>query len=94
MPRFRIALFALTALLGSGLAAGAASAMPANGLAGAESHDAGIVQDVRWVCGPFRCWWRPGPYWGGPYWGGPYWGWRQHYWGPYWGWRRHPFWVR
>lgn len=86
MPRLRIALFALAALLGSALTAGTASAMPANGLAVAENQNAGTaVQEVRWVCGPFRCWWRPQPYWGGPYWG-----WRRHYWGgPYWGWRRH-----
>lgn len=77
MPRLAIALFTLTALLGSALATSPASAMPTNRLAAAESQDAGTtLQEARWVCGPYRCWWRPGPYWGGPYWG-----WRRHYWG-------------
>jgi hypothetical protein len=36
------------------------------------------VEQVRWVCGPYRCWWRPNYYYG-------YYGW-----GPRWryGWRR------
>lgn len=83
MPRLRIALFALATLLGSGLVAGMASAMPATGLAATEHQNVGTLQQVRWVCGPYRCWWQPGPYWGRPYWG-----WRRHYWGG-WGWRRH-----
>jgi len=72
----------LAALLASGMANGQASAIPANGLTPAASHLADGIQDVRWVCGPYRCWWAPGPYWayGGP---GPYWrrgwGWR-HRW--------------
>jgi hypothetical protein len=55
---------ALAAVLGAGLATGPASAMPANGLAPAATQAAAIngVQDVRYVCGPYRCWWRPGYY--------------------------------
>jgi hypothetical protein len=38
-----------------------ARAMPLDNLAGAAAST-GVVQDVRWVCGPFRCWWRPNYY--------------------------------
>jgi len=46
---------------------------------------------ARWVCGPYRCWWRPGYGWGDGYgWGGPRWGggygWRRNGWGPGYGW--------
>jgi hypothetical protein len=73
-------------LLGSSFAIGEASAaMPVNGLGPAENQISANVQDVRWVCGPYRCWWRPG--WGpGPYWRGPYWGYAPGWHG--WGWRR------
>ena len=40
------------------LAAGTASAMPMSSLASAAS-DVATTQQVRWVCGPFRCFWRP-----------------------------------
>ena len=33
------------------------------------------VEQVRWVCGPYRCWWRPNYYYG--YYG---WGPRWRYW--------------
>lgn len=104
MSSFRIAGLALAAALGSGSLPGQASALPANGLAPAATQAAaGVVENVAYVCGPYRCWWRPGPYWGpGPFWGPrPYWGprpfwgpgpyWRYRYWGwrrPWWGWRR------
>jgi hypothetical protein len=57
-----------TAALGAAvLTSGSASAMP-NGL----SSDAlaSNVEQVRWVCGPYRCWWRPnyGYYGWGPRW--------------------------
>lgn len=62
--------FGLVALVG------AASAMPADRL-GAAATQGAVVQDVRMVCGPYRCWWR-GPryydYYGygyGPRWGRP-----------------------
>jgi len=95
MGSLRIATLALAALLGSVLVIDRASAMPANGLVSAANQIADGVQNVRWVCGPYRCWWRPGPYWGGPYpyWGPRYygWGWYRHRWGPgpYW---RGPYW--
>ena len=94
---------ALAACVGTSLMlgqmVGQASALPANGLAApaASIKQTTGVQDVRYVCGPYRCWWRPGPYWGphygyyaygpGPYWHRP-WGW--HRWGwRRWGWHRH-----
>jgi hypothetical protein len=66
MSSLRIAGFALAAALGSGLLVGQASAMPANGLALAATamQAAGAVENVAYVCGPYRCGWRPGPYWG------------------------------
>lgn len=66
------------------LGAGQASAMPALDHGLATTTQAAQVEQVRWVCGPYRCWWRPGPYWGPR----PYWGWRRPYWGGGWGWRR------
>jgi len=86
MRKLKMAALALAAVIGSGLAVNGASAMPVDGLAPAAKEVAGGVQDVRWVCGPYRCWWRPAPYWaGGPYRGAPYWGphpygWRYGYW--------------
>ena len=91
MKSLRIAAFALAAALGSGLPAGTASAMPVNGLTPAAAQIADGVQNVAYVCGPYRCWWRPGPYWGGPYWRSGYWGYRPWGWGYRrwgWGWRR------
>jgi hypothetical protein len=44
------------------------------------------VQDVRWVCGPYRCWWQPNHYgyYGYGYAARPYY-WRHRYWRrPYW----------
>ena len=81
MAIWKIGSLAAAAVLGSGLLIGQASAMPANGLAAVASHTADNIQDVRWVCGPYRCWWTPRPYWWGPryynYVGPrPYWGWR------------------
>ena len=68
------------------LSAGQASAMPAldHGLANAQAAQ---TEQVRWVCGPWGCGWRPGPYWGGygfyrprPWgWGGG-WGHRRRWW--------------
>ena len=65
MTSLRIAALAFAAL-SAATASGTVSAMPADGLAPAAQQVAGDVQDVRWVCGPYRCWWTPGPYWGGP----------------------------
>lgn len=54
---------------------GTAMAMPAANLS---TSNTSSVQNAAWVCGPYRCWWRPGP----RYWGyGPRWGWYHHrYW--------------
>ena len=84
MSRLRIAAFAFAAVLGSGLLIAKASAMPVNGLTAATKQTTDGLRDAAYVCGPYRCWWRPGPFWGGPYWG------RGHYWGYCrWGWHRH-----
>ncbi len=104
MGSVRMATLALAALLGSSLVIGEASAMPVDRLASSTNQIASGVQDVRWVYGPYRRWWRPDPYWGSPYWGPRYYGWGWHrrwwrpapywggpYWGPRyyaWGWRR------
>jgi hypothetical protein len=84
MRSLRIAGFALATALGSALLVGQASAVPANGIAPAATQAAGVVvENVAYVCGPYRCFWRPGPYWGPhPYWGPGYghWGWHRRWW--------------
>lgn len=79
------------------LAAAAAIVAGVTGLAGmpasaAPMLDPGIAhasdliakpENVRWVCGPYRCWWRPGPPVG--FYGPRPWGWRGPGWGPGWG---------
>jgi hypothetical protein len=86
MAMWKLGGLALAAVLGAGLAIGHASAMPANGLASAATQAAATngVQDVRYVCGAYRCWWRPGPHYYGPRY-------YNHYVGPRhdWYWRRH-----
>jgi len=63
-----------------------AAAMPLAGLDPAVVRDGQTAQidQVRWVCGPYRCFWQPNYYayggWGGP---GPRWGY-----GPGWGYHR------
>lgn len=85
MDKFKTAAAAFTLLAGVSVMAGSASAMPVNGQIPAAASTIANVQHVRWVCGPYRCWWAPGPYyWRGPYWG-PRWGWG---WGWHRGWRR------
>jgi hypothetical protein len=60
--------FALSAALLGGLvaASGQASAMP-NGLSALAQEQTSDVQDVRWVCGPRGCVWRPGLWRGGAF---------------------------
>jgi hypothetical protein len=88
MRKVKMATAAAVVLLSSGILSGSASAMPANGLTPPVAQAAGNVENVRWVCGPYRCWWAPGPYWPGrPIgwrggWGG--WGWHGG-----WAWRGH-----
>jgi hypothetical protein len=90
MRHLNIAALAITAVLSASALGGSASAMPLGGLASVPTQRVDTIEHVRWVCGPYRCWSRPGPYWGGPYWrphygywGWPRWGWRG------WGWHRH-----
>ena len=73
MHPLKIALVAGTVLGSASLIAPTASAMPASGLAAASNQLAANLQNVAWVCGPYRCWWRPnyGPYWGYRRWWGP-----------------------
>src|SRR3954447_3555748 len=87
------------ALVAGGLALGAgqASATPAFDHALTTATQAAQAEQVRWVCGPWGCRWRPN-YWGyyRPYrrWGyyRPYRPWRYGFYRPYrrwgWGWRR------
>ncbi len=86
MAFLRMSGLALAAVLGLSLPTGQATAMPANGLAVAVKQVPKRAEDVRLVCGPYRCW--STGYWGyRPY---AYSGWRRHYAyaGPYYGWRR------
>jgi len=92
MTKIRSGLIGAVAMCGTALwALGSASAMPVSGLANASDEVATDLQQVRWVCGPFRCWWRPNYYpyygyaWGGPRFYARPWGWRA---GPYWRGRR------
>jgi len=61
------------ALGGFALVSDGAYAMPAmdDGVSAAASAGTQIEQ-ARWVCGPYRCWWRPN-YWGPR----PGWRWRR-----------------
>ena len=93
----RTTALAFAVCAGSGAMLGEASAMPADGLAAATKQVASGVEEARYVCGPYRCAWRPGPYWGaysgyygyyggpGPYYRPGGWGWGWHRWG----WHRH-----
>jgi hypothetical protein len=69
-----------------------ASAMP-NGLPSTSAAVPAVeapsyVENVRWVCGPYRCWWQPGPY---GFYGPRPWG---PGWGPGWRWHRWHYWRR
>jgi hypothetical protein len=75
MRHLKIALVAATALLGATFVSRSASAMPVGGLAAATNELSAAIQNVRWVCGPYRCWWQPNYAYG-------YWGPRFRYWGP------------
>ena len=80
------AVLAASVLGACALGAGSASAMPLAGLdpgVATASDLAPLVQDVRWVCGPWgRCRWVPN-YYAGPrrFYGPPrrHWGWRRHW---------------
>jgi hypothetical protein len=90
MRHLNTAALAITAVLSVSALGGSASAMPLSGLASVATQRADTIEHVSWACGPYRCWYRPGSYWGGPYWrphygywAWPRWGWRG------WGWHRH-----
>lgn len=89
-----VALVAGAAGLALTAASGAASALPLAGLEPAIVRDgqpAVQFEQARWVCGPYRCFWRPnywGPGYGGPGYGGH--GYGGH--GPHWGWGGGPHW--
>jgi hypothetical protein len=78
MNTLKYALVA-AAMGGLALASGSASAMP-NGLPEAAKTLSSDVQDVRWVCGPVRCWWRPNWYRSYAFYGHPNWRWRHRGW--------------
>jgi hypothetical protein len=70
MAIWKLGGLALAAVLGSALLTGPASAMPANGLATVASKVTNGVEQVRLVCGPYRCWHRYGWHrWGWNRWG-------------------------
>lgn len=77
--------------LGLPAASGSAAAMPLGGLAPAVLHSGSAppVEQVRWVCNPWRCHWAPNYY--GGYYGGPRYG-RPHFYGPGpWGYGPRPY---
>ena len=73
MRNLSLAAAGLAALCGVALQSGTASAMPMSGLANAAAEMTADVQQVAWVCGPFRCFWRPSyhRYYGAYAYGGP-----------------------
>lgn len=92
MRNLTIAALAVATVLAAAAINDKASAMPLNGLTPAVAQSTVSVEKAAWVCGPYRCWWRPGPYWR-PAWGGycaprRYWGWGGgwHRWGWHRGW--------
>lgn len=61
-----------------------ASAIPFSDLGTVSKSLTTDIQNVVWVCGWYRCWWRPVLVYPAPYvYYRPYSAWR-----PYWGWRR------
>jgi hypothetical protein len=64
------------AVLCSAVIGTAASAAPIAPITAAENAN---VEQVRWVCGPYRCWWRPNYYGAYAYYPRHRWYWRHHY---------------
>ena len=87
LPRLTLAFAMFAASLGlAPLAANAAPFAPAAGPVLGQAA-AAPVENVAWVCGPYRCWHRPGPaFWRPrPYYApGPYFYGRPYY-RPHWG---------
>jgi hypothetical protein len=59
MTKMKTALAATLALCSTALLTLPAHAMPVGDLATATANISDGIQNVRWVCGPYRCWWRP-----------------------------------
>ena len=78
----KIALSAGLALGALTLGAASASAMAIDPGVATTVGRAANIEQVPWVCGPYRCWWRPWhPYWRPRYYYGPGWRWpRWHRW--------------
>src|SRR5215831_10846124 len=89
MNTIRLAAVSAVAVVAASFAVPSnASAMPIGGLAPASTELASGVENVAWVCGPYRCWWRPNYWAGGPSWHRG-WGWHRP-----WGWHRRWAWHR
>jgi hypothetical protein len=88
--KFKSAMVGLVVLGGAALFGGAASAMPIAPMT--STNTASNIEQVRWVCGPYRCWWRPNYYGAYGFYGGP----RYYGYGPRWGYHRgwHRGWHR
>ena len=87
MVNLKCALVGAVALGALAFGSGSASAIP-NGLP--SDAISSNLQNVRWVCGPFRCFWRPNFY---AFYGPRPYAWGPRRWGPRWGaprlaWRR------
>jgi len=68
----KTALAAAAILMTAGFGATRASAMPVAGLAPAVEQAGGAqIDNVRWVCGPYRCRWVPNRFYGPPRFYGP-----------------------
>ena len=65
--RLKLAAAVLGVALLGGAVAVPAAAVPIDNFAQASASSGTHLQPVVWVCGPFRCWWRPEAYWGAPY---------------------------
>jgi hypothetical protein len=84
LKNLKYSLAGAAALCAIALSSGSALAMP-NGLP--SNGIPSSVENVRWVCGPFRCSWRPNYH--AFYGARPFWGPRRVFWGPRWGVRRY-----
>ncbi len=88
----RLAAIAAVALTTGAATAAGAQAMPLGDLAAASAAATHEATQVRWVCGPYRCWWRPNYYYAPPAYYGYYAPRRYYRWhGPRYryGWYRH-----
>ncbi|ACL56562.1 conserved hypothetical protein [Methylobacterium nodulans ORS 2060] len=82
MTRTWKASAAAAALIMGGLIfGGEANATPLGPMLPGASQGRSTITDVRWVCGPWGCHWRPGWYGPRPYWGRRCW-WHPTPWGP------------